>query len=705
MSTRQDFYLPSGIHKPGLKTTWPAYGVLVFMLVLTFLGWKLSESEIKAKLETKFEAENSRVMNRMTSTLSKQVEVLRSLQELYRSNVQVVRDVFELFAMVPTGMYSSIQSICFAPRIDIAHRSEFKLYAMNEGYRNYEIKSGFTRKEVFPVEYIVPLEPNINASGVDLYSVKFVNAALDTLRRTRSITLTPPVDLISTGEPGFIIMAPVTVNDYVPTFAPDNGDSLLGVCFAEIKVREFFREVTEGLRADLPVSFAVYDGTEQGNRFPLFGTAANKNALLQAEREIRLGGRKWTIAFSTRSGFGRDLNTNLPLFVILAGILTSLLGFAFVRAQVTSRFHAQEIAERITRSQRRILEASQDMIGAVTFEGIWRSMNPASRLILGYSPEALIGTSHFDLVHPVDKERIRTLLTSMRDGNPVSFEARYMDVSGDVRWIQWNLSPSIEDELVFLVGRDVTEKKNAEDAIRRKNLQLDLAGMIADRENLQKARSVREQSQHFRTELTNIIGFLDIVLTEKSLSPEEKHDFIRTAHDSADKVLDFLRQTTELSITRMTDITFSEEELLLSRLMQDVKVELLRRRLHEKVEIADFSEHEFPPLTGVDSGKLKDSIVFLVKALSRDISGPIHIEGFHDPDTLTVGIVMTLEGSDSMTERNRGILTEESRPDISGDDNAFNLAVARRYVEVMRGRFAIESDQSSIRVRILFPLT
>ncbi|NOY05118.1 MAG: PAS domain S-box protein, partial [Chlorobi bacterium] len=642
MSPRQDFYLPASLRKPGLKTTWPAYGVLIFMLMITFLGWNLSESEIKAKLQTKFEGENSRIMNRMTSTLNKQVEVLRSLQELYRSNVQVVRDVFELFAMVPSSMYPSIQSICFAPRIDIAHRSEFKLYAMNEGYRYYEIKSDFEREDLFPVEYIVPWQPNKNASGVDLYSVEFVAAALDTLRRTRSITFTPPGDLISTGEPGFIIMAPVKINDYIPTFAPDDVDSLLGVCFAEIKVREFFQEVTGGLRADLPVSFAVYDGTDRDKRFPLFGTVPEKGALLQTERDIRVGGRKWTVAFSTMPGFARDLDTNLPLFVVLVGILTSILGFAFVRAQVTSRFRAQEIAERITRSQRRILEASQDMIGAVTFEGIWRSMNPASRLILGYAPETLVGKSHFDIVHPIDKERVRNAMASVQDGRPASFEARYLDESGAVKWIQWQLSPSIEDELIFLVGRDVTEKKKAEEAIRRKNLQLDLAGMIADRENLRKARFVREQSQHFRTELTNIIGFLDIVLTENSLSPEEKHDFIRTAHDSADKVLDFLRQTTELSITRMTDITFSEEETLLSQLMHDFKAELLRLGLHEKVKIADFAELDFPPLTGVDTGKLKDAMVFLVKALSNNVAGEIRVEGFHDPDELAVGIIITL---------------------------------------------------------------
>ena len=74
---------------------------------------------------------------------------------------------------------------------------------------------------------------------------------------------------------------------------------------------------------------------------------------------------------------------------------------------------------------------------------------------------------------------IQKAVHSVQKGNPVNFETTHVDASGDVRYVDFSITPVFgkNGNLVYMVpeGRDITEKRNSEDEQKRLTKQLQLA--------------------------------------------------------------------------------------------------------------------------------------------------------------------------------------------------------------------------------------
>ncbi len=108
------------------------------------------------------------------------------------------------------------------------------------------------------------------------------------------------------------------------------------------------------------------------------------------------------------------------------------------------------------------LDASLDMIMTIGVDGMIKSVNQASRTILGYEPEELVGKSFMDLVHPEDHE-LSVEATTIADGVSIDrFENRCRCKDANIAWIEWNTQYLSEEGVVYCVARDITERKHAE---------------------------------------------------------------------------------------------------------------------------------------------------------------------------------------------------------------------------------------------------
>ncbi len=104
---------------------------------------------------------------------------------------------------------------------------------------------------------------------------------------------------------------------------------------------------------------------------------------------------------------------------------------------------------------------SQDIICIAGLDGTFKKVNPATSKILEYSEKELLTISFSKMIHPEDLERTNQYLKSsdFHSGNDY-FENRYQTKSGKIKWIAWTTSYSPVDELLFAVGKDITEQKN-----------------------------------------------------------------------------------------------------------------------------------------------------------------------------------------------------------------------------------------------------
>jgi PAS domain S-box-containing protein len=116
----------------------------------------------------------------------------------------------------------------------------------------------------------------------------------------------------------------------------------------------------------------------------------------------------------------------------------------------------------------RIFELSPDLIVIAGYDGRFRRVNPAFESSLGYAEADLLGRSVLDTAHPDDKELSgRALASLMHGGEVAELEARLLASDGSTRWVQWNARSVRDEGVIYALGRDVTDRRRAEDDLRR----------------------------------------------------------------------------------------------------------------------------------------------------------------------------------------------------------------------------------------------
>jgi len=119
-----------------------------------------------------------------------------------------------------------------------------------------------------------------------------------------------------------------------------------------------------------------------------------------------------------------------------------------------------------------ISENAADMIAVVNMEGRRLYNSLSYQKVLGYSPEELQASSSFEQIHPDDRERVKKAAEeARRSGIGKTLEYRLRHKNGT--WLVLESTSSVirnakgEPEKLVIVNRDITERKRAEEALRR----------------------------------------------------------------------------------------------------------------------------------------------------------------------------------------------------------------------------------------------
>jgi diguanylate cyclase (GGDEF)-like protein/PAS domain S-box-containing protein len=97
----------------------------------------------------------------------------------------------------------------------------------------------------------------------------------------------------------------------------------------------------------------------------------------------------------------------------------------------------------------RFFDLSRDMICVAGFDGYFKRVNPAFEHTLGYSQEELLGRPMAEFVHPDDR-------------GSAGGENRYLDRDGEIHWLEWTSVAIPEEDVIYAVARDVTDRKMLE---------------------------------------------------------------------------------------------------------------------------------------------------------------------------------------------------------------------------------------------------
>jgi PAS domain S-box-containing protein len=94
--------------------------------------------------------------------------------------------------------------------------------------------------------------------------------------------------------------------------------------------------------------------------------------------------------------------------------------------------------------------------------------NPAFEKVFGYSAEEVAELNIYDLIHPEDKVIARESFNDQER----SFEIKHLCKEGDYKWIAWTATIQYEEQLIYAVGHDITERKVMETNLRHSQVLL-----------------------------------------------------------------------------------------------------------------------------------------------------------------------------------------------------------------------------------------
>ena len=158
-------------------------------------------------------------------------------------------------------------------------------------------------------------------------------------------------------------------------------------------------------------------------------------------------------------------------------VVRSLLGLVllFDLYALYQQFQIQRIRRKFVEREelfRLISENAADLIAVVDMEGnrIYNSLSYEK--VLGYSVDELRGFSSFEQIHPEDRERVKeAALEARRTGEGRSLEYRIRHKDGTWRVLESTASVIHNSkggpEKLVIVNREITERKRAEEALRR----------------------------------------------------------------------------------------------------------------------------------------------------------------------------------------------------------------------------------------------
>jgi diguanylate cyclase (GGDEF)-like protein/PAS domain S-box-containing protein len=175
-----------------------------------------------------------------------------------------------------------------------------------------------------------------------------------------------------------------------------------------------------------------------------------------------------------------DWRRTLRTDAIVAGVLLCMIVLlaALLSLQLRSRTRTVRALRQSEAHYRLLADNIADIIILIDARGLLRYVSRSAEPVLGLRPADIVGKSCFDLVHPDDRESVKSATMRLDGVDGVSTVVfRHYRGDGTLAWVESKFKlasePSEPARTEFLcVIRDVTERKRMEDELTQLNRRL-----------------------------------------------------------------------------------------------------------------------------------------------------------------------------------------------------------------------------------------
>ncbi len=344
---------------------------------------------------------------------------------------------------------------------------------------------------------------------------------------------------------------------------------------------------------------------------------------------------------------------------------------------------------------RAIVEDQTELICRFLTNGAITFVNEAYCRYFGKQREDLLGQSFLPLIPEEDQQRLAATFSALNGQNPLStIEHRVIMPDGDIRWQQWTdraICDASGRIIEFAgVGRDITERKRAEEALQQ-------AKEAAEAASRAKSEFLAVMSHEIRTPLNGVLGMAELLL-HASLKGREQ----RIAHliqQSGRALLDIVDDILDLSKIEAGRIDLQRVPVDLRDLIEETAA-LLAGRAHEKgLELVCDLPVQLPARMEADPVRLRQALVNLVgNAIKFTEQGEVVLR-LRVRDTEAKAPCLLFEVQDTgigiAPQAQSRIFDSFTQADGSTTrrygGTGLGLTITRRLVELMGGEIGVDS--------------
>jgi PAS domain S-box-containing protein len=221
-------------------------------------------------------------------------------------------------------------------------------------------------------------------------------------------------------------------------------------------------------------------------------------------------------------------------------------------------------AEEIERE--RFFTLGRDAMTIGGADGSLIDANLAMEQITGFSRSELLARPWVALIHPEDVGVTVAAVGALAQGHPmVGMDVRIMCKDGSHRTLSWSVTASPATGTLYAVGRDITEYKRLERALRESNAEL-------VRANNAKSEFLSRMSHELRTPMNAILGFSQLL----AMDLEGDHaDYLQRIQRAGGHLLGLINDVLDISRVEAGAMQMSIEPVPIAGVVEQV-AEMIR---------------------------------------------------------------------------------------------------------------------------------